>query len=117
MAVAKHVIPTRAISADCLLCKMTKMTQEPFPRSVQLIRVPDLGAVSKSIQLVNWTVSTGESIIAGERVAELLIDSVLVHLESEVEGILSRYLVASGANVEIGQSIAEVTIEIELSDK
>ena len=72
------------------------------------MKVPNLYSEDVPIKLMNWTTPIGSSVIIGERIAELLIDSVLFHLESDGEGILTKYLVPSGAIVEEGQAIAEI---------
>lgn len=72
------------------------------------VKVPNLYSEGVPIKHMNWTTPIGSSVIAGERIAELLIDSVLFHLESDGEGILTKYLVPSGAIVEEGQAIAEL---------
>lgn len=87
--------------------------QDPFLNPTCPIIVPDLGSEpSTPILLVNWLVSPGDSLIAGERVAELLIDSCLFHLESEHCGQLAEVFVPRGAKVRVGESIAAVRTEV-----
>jgi pyruvate/2-oxoglutarate dehydrogenase complex dihydrolipoamide acyltransferase (E2) component len=104
-------VPGRAISAERFLFESHEMTQDPFSQGVSLIVVPDLGVSQQPITLVNWLVSPGSSIIAGERIAELLVDSILFHLESEFDGKLERLLAPTGSQVKAGESIAEVFCE------
>lgn len=87
------------------------MTQDPFSQSVSHVVVPKLGVDRQPITLVNWLVSPGSSIIAGERIAELLVDSILFHLESEYDGKLERLLVPTGSQVKAGEAIAEIFSE------
>ena len=92
---------------------MPSPQQDPFRSPTVTIDVPDLGVADSQIQLLNWLVRPGTQLIAGERVAELLADSVLFHLESEVNGELIRLIVGSGSSVSSGQPIAEVLITEE----
>ncbi|MBT5017578.1 MAG: hypothetical protein HON04_02410, partial [Planctomicrobium sp.] len=82
------------------------MTQPPFSSDIHLVKVPNLYSEGVPIKLMNWTTPIGSPVIVGERIAELLIDSILFYLESDGEGILSKYLVPSGAIVKEGQAIA-----------
>ncbi len=69
--------------------------------------VPDLG-VSGPIFLVTWLVNRGDTLIPGERMAELLADGCLFHLESPVGGILATRLGVVGKTVSVGDTIARV---------
>lgn len=84
------------------------MTQPPFPPGIHLVKVPQLHAGTTPIKLINWTTPVGSQVIIGERIAELLIDSVLFHLEADANGTLTKYLVPSGAIVAEGKAIAEI---------
>ncbi len=108
---ARRPVPGRAISAERFLFESPEMTQDPFSQGVSLIVVPDLGVGQQPITLVNWLVSPGSSIIAGERVAELLVDSILFHLESEFDGELERLLAPTGSKVKAGDAVAEISRE------
>ena len=109
---ARRPIPGRAISAEPFLFEFLQMTQDPFSHAVSQVAVPNLGANQRSITLVNWLVATGSFVIAGERIAELLVDSVLFHLESDVDGKLERVLVPTGSQVKVGQAIAEISLSL-----
>ena len=82
--------------------------QEPFPARQYDVRVPEYGGGDAAITLVNWLVEPGQNLIAGERIAELLVDSCLIQLESEVNGELTQIQVPSSAKVETGQVIASI---------
>lgn len=69
--------------------------------------VPDLG-VSGPILLVTWLVNRDDRLIPGERLAELLADGCLFHLESPVGGILATRLGIVGKTVSVGDTIARV---------
>lgn len=89
------------------------MTQDPFFPDKYLLRVPTLGTGDRPVRLVNWLVSVGAKVISGERVAELLVDSVLFHLESDVNGTLTEFLVPTGREVFEGEPIATLTVTPE----
>lgn len=106
----QHAVPARAKSAERFLFDSIQMTQDPFSSDKYLLRVPPLGTGDRPVRLVNWLVSVGAKVISGERVAELLVDSVLFHLESDVNGTLAEFLVPTGRQVAEGEPIATLTI-------
>ncbi len=108
---AQRSILARAESAERFLCEDAKMTQDPFPDEIQQVTVPDLGIENRPVSLVNWLVPPDAKVIAGERIAELLVDSTLFHLESEHNGRLKKYLVPSGVVVQTGDFIAEIEVQ------
>ncbi len=87
------------------------MTQDPFFKELQQVIVPEMGAEKRPVFLANWLVSPGAKVIAGERIAELLVDSVLFLLESEHNGTLKKYLIPSGTQVQTGEAIAEIQVD------
>ena len=84
--------------------------QDANSRDAEQLVVPELGVVNSPIVIVGWLVAPGAELIAGERVAELLADSVLFHMESSVNGRLARILKGTGSCVEVGDAIAEVEL-------
>lgn len=84
------------------------MMQDPFSDEIFYLTIPELGAEGREVTLVNWLVPQGERVIAGERIAELLVASVLFHLEASRDGRLSAYLVPTGSTVSTGQRIAVI---------
>lgn len=53
----------------------------------QLVCVPDLHS-HHPIQFVGWLVSDQVQVIAGERIAEVMCDGCVVHIESPGEGVI-----------------------------
>ncbi|MEW4489385.1 lipoyl domain-containing protein [Thalassoglobus sp. JC818] len=89
---------------------MTHSRQDPIPNETKSVRIPDLGTGDKPIELVHWLVDERAQVISGERVAELLADSVLFYLEVEQDGELSEFRVGAGTRVKIGQEVAVITV-------
>ncbi len=71
------------------------------------IRVPELEGATE-ITLGTWLKRPGETVTAGEPVAEALTDKVNAEIESPVSGVIEELLVEEGAAVESGQPIARV---------
>jgi pyruvate/2-oxoglutarate dehydrogenase complex dihydrolipoamide acyltransferase (E2) component len=69
------------------------------------ILVPDLDLPGTPITLSAWLVSSGDRVVEGDRVAEVLAGPVTVDLESPATGILAEQLVAVDDVVAVGQSI------------
>lgn len=63
------------------------------------IELPHLGVGDAPIQLVQWLVAVGAEVIEGERVAEVLADGVLFHVEAPASGLLTSILVSGGAQL------------------
>ena len=90
-----------------VVLEMSFSKQDAF-RDTTFICVPELSARNQKITLTNWLVAPGAALIEGERVAELLVGSVLFHVESENDGTLVRFLVGNGTELREGQPIAEM---------
>lgn len=75
------------------------------------IIVPQWGLTMEEATLVTWFKKVGESVAAGEVLAELETDKTTSDLESPVAGIVQEILVAEGTDVVPGQVIARVTQE------
>ena len=73
------------------------------------ITVPDLGFGGRPVVVGQWLVGPGDEVVAGDRLAELLCDSMLFYAEAEQGGRFGRTLVDSGTRVEAGQTIGEMT--------
>ncbi len=54
------------------------------------IILPNLGAGDQEIRLVQWLVESGDNVIEGDRVAEVLVGGILFHVSSPADGVLSR---------------------------
>jgi pyruvate/2-oxoglutarate dehydrogenase complex dihydrolipoamide acyltransferase (E2) component len=72
------------------------------------ILVPDLDLPGTPITLSAWLVGTGDHVVEGDRVAEVLAGPVTVDLESPATGILAEQLVAVDDVLAVGQSIGIV---------
>src|SRR5579859_3538137 len=55
-----------------------------------------------------WLKNPGDSIAAGEAIAEIETDKSSLDLESPGDGVLGRHLVSAGASVPVGQVIVRV---------
>lgn len=75
------------------------------------IIVPQWGLTMEEATLVTWFKKVGESVAAGEVLAELETDKTTSDLESPVAGIVQDILVTEGTDVVPGQVIARVTQE------
>jgi pyruvate dehydrogenase E2 component (dihydrolipoamide acetyltransferase) len=78
-----------------------------------VINMPKLGFDMAEGTLVRWVKKEGDAVEAGELLAEIETDKATVEVESQYSGIVHKHLVAEGAAVPVGQSIAVVGAEGE----
>ena len=81
-----------------------------------VINMPKLGFDMAEGTLVRWVKKEGDAVEAGELLAEIETDKATVEVESQYSGIVHKHLVAEGAAVPVGQSIAVVGSEGEEID-
>jgi len=72
--------------------------------------VPNLGTGTQPIQLLRWLVSAGDSVIPGERIAELLVENVVFHLDAPCAGTLRGMKSPSVEPIEVGAAIARIEL-------
>jgi pyruvate/2-oxoglutarate dehydrogenase complex dihydrolipoamide acyltransferase (E2) component len=69
--------------------------------------VPALGqSPQEPVTLSLWLVDEGSEVVAGESVAELLLDGVIFDLEASADGRLARICSHARERVHSGQTIA-----------
>ena len=72
------------------------------------LRMPDLGTVEGSVTLVRWLKREGDAVALGEPLFEVETDKGVSEVECAAEGTLVARLVAEGAAVAAGDSIASI---------
>ena len=77
----------------------------------QDIPMPKLDAAGAEITVAAWLKQPGESIRAGEIIAEVLTDKVNIEIESPVTGVLEAILVKEGDTVVEGAPLARVVAD------
>ena len=80
----------------------------------ETITMPELGFEAGSGELSVWLKGVGDSIQAGEPIAEIESDKVTLELESPAEGVLLELLIQPGENAPVGTPIAKVGAAHEL---
>lgn len=70
------------------------------------ITVPTLGESVADATVARWIKTTGEAVAADEPVVELETDKVTLEVPAPAAGTLGEILVAEGATVEVGASLA-----------
>ncbi|MCA8998606.1 MAG: lipoyl domain-containing protein [Planctomycetaceae bacterium] len=96
--------------AERVVFQTSEMRQEALSRDVYPLQIPDLGTV-QPIRLVNWLVRSGAQVIPGERLAELLTDGVVFHLESPVAGKFKSPRATPGQIVAPGDRVAMIEVD------
>src|SRR3954452_18465272 len=75
---------------------------------VQDVTIPALGMAMTGAVLTRWYKEPGETVAAGEAIAEIETDKSAVALESPADGVLGPHLVAEGDQVPIGTAVTRV---------
>ncbi len=75
---------------------------------VQDVTIPALGMAMTGAVLTRWYKEPGETVAAGEAIAEIETDKSAVDLESPADGVLGPHLVAEGDEVPIGAAVTRV---------
>src|SRR6185437_9353157 len=78
---------------------------------VQDVTIPALGMAMTVAVLTRWYKEPGETVAAGEAIAEIETDKSAVDLESPADGVLGPHLVAEGDEVPIGAAVTRVLDE------
>ena len=75
---------------------------------MQDVTIPALGMAMTGAVLTRWYKEPGETVAAGEAIAEIETDKSAVDLESPAGGVLGPHLVAEGDEVPIGATVTRV---------
>jgi pyruvate dehydrogenase E2 component (dihydrolipoamide acetyltransferase) len=75
---------------------------------VREVTIPSVGMAMTEAVLNAWLKNPGDSVAAGEAIAEIETDKSSLDLESPGAGVLGRHLVPAGASVPVGQVIVRV---------
>ena len=78
--------------------------------------MPEIGVSMDEGTLARWLKQPGDAVAAGEAIAEIETDKAAVELESPVDGVLGRHLVAEGATALVGQALVRVLAPGESED-
>lgn len=81
-----------------------------------VVRMPAALAGVTEGAIQSWSVAPGETITAGQQLADIETEKAVVEFESEVGGTVARLLVEPGDNVEVGAPIAVILAEGESDD-
>ena len=68
--------------------------------------MPEVLANATEAVIAKWLIEEGASFIVGQAMAEVETEKALVEVPAETDGILGKYLAATGAHVQVGAPIA-----------
>ena len=71
-----------------------------------IITMPAVVADATDAALYGWLVTVGDTIAAGQPIAEIETEKATVELEAEAAGTVGRLLIDPGTSVEVGEPIA-----------
>ncbi len=82
----------------------------------ETINMPDLGFEDGGGELSVWLKNVGDSIQAGEPIAEIESEKITLEVESPMSGVLLEMLIQPGENADVGAPLAKVGAADELPD-
>jgi pyruvate dehydrogenase E2 component (dihydrolipoamide acetyltransferase) len=68
--------------------------------------MPEIAANTTSASIVSWSMNEGDTVAAGDCLAEIESEKAVVELEAEQAGVLGRILVQAGNDASVGAPIA-----------
>lgn len=71
----------------------------------KLLHMPEVSANATHAAIQNWVKKEGETISAGDCIAEIETEKALVELAAEEDAVLGKILVQPGQEVEVGSPI------------
>ena len=79
----------------------------------KLILMPEIAANATSAVIKQWSKQEGESVRAGECLAEIETDKALIEFDADEAGVLGKILADAGKDIEVGTPIAVLFAEGE----
>lgn len=70
--------------------------------------IPKMGMSTVEVDLVNWFVKAGDTVHAGDPVAEVESEKASFTIESEVSGRVKEIFVEANATVDVGTTICSI---------
>lgn len=74
------------------------------------VTIPNLGESITEATIAKWFKAEGDAVMEDEPICELETDKVAMEVNAPKAGVLSKILAAEGAEVAIGDAIAEITV-------
>lgn len=71
-----------------------------------LLTMPGVMANATEAALQNWLKNEGDTVAAGDPIAEIETEKATVEMEAEADGVIGRLLVAAGESVDVGAPVA-----------
>ena len=81
------------------------------------LTLPDLGLADRSISSCVWLVAEGSEVSEGDRMLEVMSDSVTVDLPAPVSGIVTQLLVGEDELISVGQELAVIEELIPVDER
>lgn len=72
--------------------------------------VPDLGT-NQPIRFVGWLVNNKARVIPGERIAEIMCDGCVIHIEATQAGEIRLEQTQFGPTIQVGEILARIELD------
>lgn len=100
-----------AVAAELLDLELTWTMPAGATDGLYVVEAMGASPADQSITMVEWAVSPGERIVAGNHLCVVEADKAVADLSAPVTGVVARLLVAPGQSVRVGVPIAEISPE------
>src|SRR5829696_8660465 len=98
-------------SKTTLLARPTRasgLANRSIEDSMNIVRLPDMGASTGEAEVVVWLKRVGEAVTAGEALLEVQSDKANVEVEATSSGVLAQVLAEEGQLLPAGAPVAVI---------
>jgi hypothetical protein len=89
---------------------MESQLQVALAPNEKLVIIPKLDSSSEDVTLLQWLIAEGQSVHAGDDLAEVETDKAIIVIDSSFDGIVARHLVKETDVVAVGRPIAIISV-------
>ncbi len=72
--------------------------------------IPKLGMGTTEVEILEWYVEIGESVIVGAALVEVETEKLTTTIEADVAGVVAEYGFAEGDTAEIGAVVCRIAV-------
>ena len=101
-----------AAAAELLDLEMDWQLPVDDPAGQFVVEANGASPADQSVTVIAWLVQPGESLRAGQRIAEVESDKSVLDISSPVDGVVTSILIAEGESVSVGTPLALIEPQV-----